>query len=179
MKGVEAELRVAYIERGDEEMLFNLLAYGLEDLMGLGEVRMTEAFRRLGLRRHMKFSLGVSVESNLMDLQILSEDLSEEELLSVFYQYQKKRKFVRLKNGDFLQLDKNETIERLLEIMETMGVTLKEFVRGKMQVPAYRALYLDKMLEHGFKGIYNDNIDHLLNWYVNRTKWMSSYYKTR
>ena len=29
------------------------------------------------------------------------------------------------------------------------------------------------------EGIYNDNIDHLLNWYVNRTKWMSSYYKTR
>jgi|GEM_PF-23060 len=159
MKGVEAELRVAYIERGDEEMLFNLLAYGLEDLMGLGEVRMTEAFRRLGLRRHMKFSLGVSVESNLMDLQILSEDLSEEELLSVFYQYQKKRKFVRLKNGDFLQLDKNETIERLLEIMETMGVTLKEFVRGKMQVPAYRALYLDKMLEQ-MQDVYTDRDRH-------------------
>lgn len=141
------ELRVLIIEQGDEEHLFNLLAYGLEELMSCGEVRMTESFRRLGLRRHMKFSMGVSVESNLMDLRILSEDLSEEELLNIFYQYQKKRKFVRLKNGDFLKLDQNETVEQLLEIMETMGVSLEEFVSGKMQIPVYRALYLDKMLE--------------------------------
>ena len=142
------ELRVLIIEQGDEEHLFNLLAYGLEELMSCGEVRMTESFRRLGLRRHMKFSVGVSVESsNLMDLRVLSEDLSEEELLNIFYQYQKKRKFVRLKNGDFLKLDQNETVEQLLEIMETMGVSLEEFVSGKMQIPVYRALYLDKMLE--------------------------------
>ena len=155
INSIDPVLRVLILPQGEEEQLFNLLAYGLEELMGIGEVRMTEAFRRLGLRRHMKFSVGVSVESNLMDLQILSEDLSEEELLAVFYQYQKKRKFVRLKNGDFLQLDKNETIERLLEIMETMGVSLKEFVRGKMQVPAYRALYLDKMLEQ-MQDVYTD-----------------------
>lgn len=141
------ELRVLIIEQGDEEHLFNLLAYGLEELMSCGEVRMTESFRRLGLRRHMKFSVGVSVESNLMDLRVLSEDLSEEELLNIFYQYQKKRRFVRLKNGDFLKLDQNETVEQLLEIMETMGVSLEEFVSGKMQIPVYRALYLDKMLE--------------------------------
>ncbi len=141
------ELRVLIIEKGDEEHLFNLLAYGLEELLNCGEVRMTESFRRLGLRRHMKFSMGISVESNLMDLRVLSEDLSEEELLNIFYQYQKKRKFVRLKNGDFLKLDQNETVEQLLEIMETMGVSLEEFVSGKMQIPVYRALYLDKMLE--------------------------------
>ena len=152
---VFVELRVLAMDKSDEEGLFNLLAYGLEELLGFGEVRMTEAFRRLGLRRHVKFSVGVSVESNLMDLQILSEDISEEELLAVFYQYQKKRKFVRLKNGDFLQLEENETIEQLLEIMETMGVSLKEFVRGKMQVPAYRALYLDKMLEQ-MQDVYTD-----------------------
>ena len=152
---IYVELRVLIIDHENEEGIFNLLAYGLEELMQVGEVRMTEAFRRLGLRRHTKFSVGVSVESNLMDLQILSDDLSEEELLSAFYQYQKKRKFVRLKNGDFLQLDKNETIDQLMEIMETMGVSLKDFVRGKMQVPAYRALYLEKMLEQ-MQDIYTD-----------------------
>lgn len=152
---IYVELRVLIIDHENEEGIFNLLAYGLEELMQAGEVRMTEAFRRLGLRRHTKFSVGVSVESNLMDLQILSDDLSEEELLSAFYQYQKKRKFVRLKNGDFLQLDKNETIDQLMEIMETMGVSLKDFVRGKMQVPAYRALYLEKMLEQ-MQDIYTD-----------------------
>ena len=153
------ELRVLVLEKEDEEGLFNLLAYGLGALMEIGEVRMTEAFRRLGLRRHMKFSVGVSVESNLMDLQILSEDLSEEELLAAFYQYQKKRKFVRLKNGDFLQLDNNETMERLLELMETMGVSLQDFVRGKMQVPAYRALYLDRMLDQ-MQDVYTDRDRH-------------------
>ncbi len=35
----------------------------------------------------------------------------------------------------------------LTELMKTLQLTPKEFVKGKMHIPAYRTLYLDQMLE--------------------------------
>ena len=34
----------------------------------------------------------------------------------------------------------------LAELMKTLHLTPKEFVKGKMHIPAYRTLYLDQML---------------------------------
>ncbi len=134
--------------RKEEESLFDLLDHGLQRLLDLAEVRMTDRFRRLGIRRHLPLQVGVSVESNLLDLEITSDELTREELLEILYHYEQKRRFVRLKSGDFLKLDENDTIEQLAQLMETLQLTPAEFVKGKMHLPAYRALYLDKMLEH-------------------------------
>ena len=134
------------IER-DDENVFALLDHGIAEIMEHSEVRSTDRFRRLGIRRSVKFDMGVAVESNLLDLDIHSTDLSAKELLEVLTQYQKKRTFYRLKNGDFLKLDGNESLRQLAELMETLQISPKDFVRGKMQIPAYLALYLDKMME--------------------------------
>lgn len=40
-------------------------------------------------------------------------------------------------------------MEMLSQMMETLQVSPKEFVKGNMQIPVYRALYLNKMLEQG------------------------------
>ena len=52
-----------------------------------------------------------------------------------------------LKNGDFLKLEDNDTVEQLSQMLDALHITPAEFVRGKMHIPAYRALYLDRMLE--------------------------------
>ena len=131
----------------DEILLFDFLDHGLDELLSMAEVRMTDRFRRLGLKKRVSFTLGVSVESNLLDLQVTSDELSNEELLAVLSGYQRKCRYVRLHGGDFLKLEGNETIAQLSALMETLQMTPEEFVKGKMHIPAYRALYLDKMLE--------------------------------
>lgn len=40
-----------------------------------------------------------------------------------------------------------QNLEMLAELMKTLQLSLKEFVKGKMHIPAYRTLYLDQMLE--------------------------------
>lgn len=44
-------------------------------------------------------------------------------------------------------------------MLEVMHVSPKEFSKGKMKLPLYRALYLDKMLEQ-CSGIYTDRDSH-------------------
>ena len=129
-----------------EESIYQILEEGVGELLKLGEVNSTDRFRTLNIRRYPKVSIGVSIESDLMNLTISSEEVSMEELLETINSYKKKKKYYRLKNGDFLNIEENE-LENLKTMIETLHISPKEFVKGKMQIPTYRALYLDKMLE--------------------------------
>ena len=131
---------------GDEQEIYRVLDEGIDELALFGEVQATDRFRRLNLRRAPKLSVGVSIESQLLNLSIVSEDIPQEELLGVLDSYRKKKKFYRMKNGGFLKLE-GESIELLEQLMTSLRLSPKEFTSGKMHVPVYRALYLEKMLE--------------------------------
>ncbi len=144
---MDRENNVLYCQKGDEQ-LYLLLTGGLKEIMEYADVRTTLRFRNLKVRKKISFDMGLSVESNIMNLTISSSDLSEEELLEILSQYRKKRSFVRLKNGDFVSLEDNETLSELESMMDTLHVSPGDLVRGKMNIPVYRAFYLDKMLEN-------------------------------
>lgn len=136
---------IFYADFSDEEM-FDLLDHGLNELMDLGEVRVTDNFRNLKVRHTVPVRFGVSLNSGIMDLAVSSDDITEDELSEIMSAYKKKSRFYKLKNGDFLKLDDNPTVESLEEMMDELHISLKDFVNGHMEVPAYRALYLEHML---------------------------------
>ena len=146
-----------YCEDSEDAML-KLLDGGVERLMTLGEVHSTDRFRNINIRKKAKIKVGVSIKSDVMNLSISSEDLAQEELLQILQSYQRKKKYYRLKNGDFAEVNETD-IETLSRMMEDLHLSPKDFVRGNMQIPAYRALYLNKMLEQS-ENIYLNRDSH-------------------
>lgn len=136
----------------DETAIFGILNTGVDQLLALGEVQSTERFRRLGIRTAPKLSVGVSMESGLLDLTISAEHISSEELAEILKSYQLRRKFHRLKNGDFLKLE-DDSLELLSHLTNELGLSARELVKGKMHLPAYRSLYLNTLLEES-QGLY-------------------------
>lgn len=136
----------AYACGCDEDLIYDVLEDGIDTLMQFGEVQATDRFRGLTVKRKPQITVGVRLESDLLNLSISSEGLTEDELLDLLSSYRLKRKFHRLKNGSFISTD-DGTLEELSEMLEMMQVSPSDFVKGRMQLPAYRALYLDKMLE--------------------------------
>lgn len=61
--------------------MIRLLDSGMDRLMTLGEVHTTERFRNMNVRKAPKLKVGVSIESDIMNLSVSSEDLNQEELL--------------------------------------------------------------------------------------------------
>ena len=131
----------------DEEMLYAFLDHGLSELMERSEVRATERFMRLKIRRRMPMHAGISLADGMLSVELTSDELSPDELLAAVSGYKKAKKFIRLKNGDFLRLEENEELKKLTEMMETLQISPKQLLAGKMHIPAFRALYLDKMME--------------------------------
>lgn len=146
-----------------EEGQYQVLETGVDTLLGLGEVHATDRFQRLTIRRKPQMTVGVRMESDLLKLTLSSTDLTEDELLDILGSYQRTKKYHRLKNGDFVQLDEN-TLEELETLMDLTKADPKDFVKGDMEIPAYRALYLDKVLEknEAFYAKRDQNFKHLV-----------------
>lgn len=129
----------------DDDSVYELLTEGVPELMNIGEVQATLAFKGMNVRSRINVNVGVSVESNLMDLEISSTDVTQKELLDILKSYKLKKRFHRLKNGDFVKID--EAIEELGAMVDTMHLSNNDFLKGQASLPIYRALYLDKMTE--------------------------------
>lgn len=131
-----------------EEQIVRLLDGGVERLMEAGTVHTTDRFLNWRLRKSPKIKVGVSVESELMNLSISSDDLDQEELLELLNSYKNKKKYHRLRNGELMSIEEPD-LEHLTQLMEGLQMSPKDFVKGKIQIPIYRALYLNKLMESG------------------------------
>lgn len=131
----------------EEELMYQVLDKGVDALLALGEVQCTRRFSGVNIGRRVRMSVGISVSKNLLNLNIATQDVPPEELLDVLKSYRHKKKYYRLKNGDFLNLAEDGSVQTLAEMMETLRLSPKELVKGNVRLPLYRALYLDKLLE--------------------------------
>ncbi len=136
----------SFVSNDDADSIYDFLQNGVPLLMRLGQVQATDRFDRLNIRKKIPVSVGVSVKSDVMNLEIQSTELSQDELLDVLNSYRKKKKYHRLKNGEFVDLE-GENLQELVDLMDALHILPKDFVKGKMKQPLFRALYLDKMLE--------------------------------
>ncbi len=143
---------------GDESLIYLLMAEGVDELLSYGEVRCTNRFRRRMKVRKVNASVGVSVSEGLLELDISSKDLSMQELLDILQSYRAKKTYYKLKDGSYVDLE-DQSLEMLSELMDSMNLKPKDFVSGKMHLPLYRTLYLNKMLEEN-ENIYAERDSH-------------------
>jgi len=143
---------------GDENLVYQMMESGTERLMEMGEVHCTKKFLGYHAVKPVRVSVGVSVSSGLLELDIATEDVPRSELLDILNSYRAKKKYYRLKDGSFVNLQ-DSSLELLSELMDAAHLKPKEFVEGKMHLPMYRTLYLDKMLEEN-EGVYSSRDSH-------------------
>lgn len=143
---------------GDEEQIYELMKRGVDGLTELGEVRCTKRFLKYHAIRKVKVSVGASVSSGLLELDIVTDDVPQSELLEILGSYRLKKKYYRLKDGSFLDVD-DSAVKMLAEMVDAMHLKPKEFIKGKVHLPMYRTLYLDKMLEEN-EAVYSERDSH-------------------
>ena len=129
-----------------DDSIFSFLSEGLNLLMETGAVNVTNAFSALRLKSKPRVRASVSVEGGLMDLSIQTEDMSASELLDLLESYRKRKVYHRLKDGTFYSLDDGE-LGDLAAFLDSLKLGRKDLVKGHVRLPAYRALYMNKLME--------------------------------
>lgn len=136
----------------DNDKIYEFLAEDINYYMQKFDVLATEKFKLKQIRQPKIGSLGVKVENNLLELDLKNIDIDIKELEEIMSKYTLKKKYHRLKDGSFLDLEGNKEIEFLDKLVTGMGIDYKELESDAIQLPVHRSLYLNQLLK-GMKGV--------------------------
>ena len=128
----------------NDDCLYHLLT-SLNELREYGEVFSTARFDSLGVKKKVKVSVGVRVQSDLLNLNLIS-NLEKDELLAVLSSYKQKKKYHRLRSGEFVDMN-DKDLDKLLSLKEEMNITDKKFLKEDIKLPSYRILSLNEELD--------------------------------
>lgn len=131
---------------GDEDALYRLISEGLEQLSALAELYVTDALRGVRVQPRSAASVGVRVNAGLLELTFELSGVDPAELAGVLASYRAARRYHRLRDGSFLNLD-DAAVGELSELSEVLNLDARQLQRGKAAVPEYRALYLDALFK--------------------------------
>lgn len=129
----------------EESQMYEFITEGIAKLLELSEVHVTDRLKQMKLVRAPIGSVGLKVQSNLLQVSFEDINMSPQEIESILMAYREKSKYYRLTDGTFVDLQE-QGINEFVAIVDGLNLSAEDIVNGKVEVPKYRALYLDQIL---------------------------------
>ena len=131
----------------DDKKIYEFLSKDVNYYMQHFEVLVTDNFKRKQIREPKIGNIGVKVENNLLSIDLKNLDINVEEIEDIMSKYLLKKRYHRLKDGSFIDLENNKEIEFLGKLITGMDVTYKELEKKELNLPVYRASYFEQLLK--------------------------------
>ncbi len=131
----------------DNDKIYDFLTNDINYYMQHFEVMVTDNFKKKQIREPKIGNIGVRVENNLLSIDLENLEIDVKELEDVLEKYSLKKKYYRLKDGSFIDLNNNKEIKFLDKLVTGMDISYKELENGKVRLPMYRTLYLNQLLK--------------------------------
>ncbi len=145
-----------YLLKGDDA-IFDMLSGKLDMLRERGEVFVSDRLRwRVG---STTTKLGVRVQGGNLILDIDTGEFPVEEMEELYQSLLQRRRFYRLRDGRYLVLsdDAAKAYGTLAEMTHLLRLPLDSLKQGEVEVPAFRALYLESLAESANLDVVRDN----------------------
>lgn len=138
----------------NDEKIYNFLSKEIEDYMKKFEVLVAEDFKKKDIKKIKIKSIGVKIENNLLDINLEDFKFNIYEIKDIINKYKLRKKFYRLKDGTYISLEKNSSLDFLENLTDNIEIEDENVEENSIKLPIYRALYLEKI----FKNMTNTNI---------------------
>ena len=149
----------------DNDIIYKFLKIELERFDEQTLIYATDNFNAKKSRVNKKTSIGVKVDNGLLNINLSDLNYSKEELKEILKKYRLKKKYHRLKDGTFIDLEGNEEIELLDSLIYGTNLNYKE-IDDYIRLPINRTFYLDNLLKNNTN--INVNFDETYNSYVEK-----------
>ena len=146
----ESEFKVeegrVYLE--DEELIFDFLNDIIPELQDHCHIYYSDDFTDIGLISSERFSgsFELNNELGMLEFTFDIEDIDTSQLDKIIHAVREKKKYYRLNNGGFLALE-NEELNNVSNILSELDIDPHELGKGPIQIPKFRAMYLDKIIK--------------------------------
>jgi len=128
--------------KGDESM-YEFLQTGAPKLQQIGETYISDKVQNMKIKDAGSFSIGVSMRNNWIHLDFEKLGFDPQEFEQVLAGYREQKKYVRLKDGSFLNLN-DHSLKKMTSLLEDLNIESHDLEGSQMRLPGFRALYLEQ-----------------------------------
>ncbi|MBQ6240116.1 MAG: DEAD/DEAH box helicase [Firmicutes bacterium] len=128
-----------------DEELYRFLDEGQTALREVGEVYLDRNALPFEIRKAPRLGAYLHYGGGILELSITAGDLPPEEVTRLLETYRQKKHYVRLKDGSFMRL-REGTLALLNELADGLNLNSSDFAEGTIQLPLFRAPYLQAVL---------------------------------
>ncbi|HZK34945.1 MAG TPA: DEAD/DEAH box helicase, partial [Bacillota bacterium] len=134
---------------GDEDLIFEFFYSGLPSLIDLADIFYSDDFKQV-VRERAEYTAGVSISSQtgLLEFDFQMGDIDPSELSHIFSALKEKKRYYRLRDGSFVSLE-DKRLFGIADLLNRLGIRGKDLKQGSIELPKYRALYLDQLDNRG------------------------------
>ena len=131
-----------------------------EGINVLGEkynVFTSKKIDNIGILKKSNVSSNFSIGSDgIMSYNFSTDNIDMNELDNVLASLKKNKRYYKLKNGNIVDLRNNSELNELGSIFDDLDISTRD-LNGSVEVPKYRALYIDSLKRNKYKSIKTDN----------------------
>lgn len=150
----EFKVREGKVHLSGDDNIYDFIFRLVPLLQDYASVYYSESLKNLKLKSSVSFSarFRLNSETSMLEFSFDAEGMDRTELADIFRSIRRKKKFYQLKNGSFIKLDSNE-FTHLNDFMEKLDVTPEQLENEYIEMPGFRAAYLDQNIRD--LGIHN------------------------
>ena len=115
---------IRLVIRNDEDEIYRLMTEGMDEFRSMGDVYVSENLRQWKVLAPPRVTVGASAAGGWLELDVDMGDMNSQELNRILAAYSQKKKYYRLKNGQFLGLDEGG-LTVISRMASELGVTRK------------------------------------------------------
>lgn len=143
----------------DVELIGEFLDNKLEELANKYEVFTSQKIKNTNFLSDNKIRSSFSIgKDNILRYEFDFGNIKNEEIVDILETMKRKKKYYKLKSGDFLNLEENTDLQELERLIDEMDLSNGDLKNGTGEIPKYRAVYLDSLKKDKYHIIKTDNL---------------------
>lgn len=156
------------IEIEDLDNIGDFLSEGISKLSSEYKVYTSKKISNIEVLKKSKVESNFSIgKDNIMTYKFNADNIDNTELNGILSGLKSKKRYYKLKNGSLIDLDKNVEIKELGNIITDLELTKDMVENGNVQIPKYKAFYINSLKENKYKSITtNYSFDEFINNFV-------------
>lgn len=126
--------------------IYEFMLHRIEGYMNDFEVLATDKFKNKQIKQPKISNIGIRIDNGLLELDISKINIDINEIKDILKDYSIKKKYHKLKSGDFLDLTGNSDLDLLDEMTTTLDIDYSKVENGLVNLPINRSFYLEKLM---------------------------------
>lgn len=149
-----------------DELIIDFLEMGLSDLGSRYDIYVSRDLKEVRVWKNVgvQNSFGIG-RDQILSYQFDVEHIEPDEIVDLLKAVRMKKKFYKLKSGDYLNLDESDDLEKMDRMLKLLDVEDKDLLNNEIVIPKYKSLYLQELATNQEEEFisFNQSLQKLIN----------------